>query len=97
PGIPPRILVVALVHTGHRRLLNPLSLGALFLIPATTTLLAWSNESHELIWRGLHVDHLQGLTRSHFTAGGWYSVQNTYLYVVVTATLALLVRAVGAA
>ncbi len=89
PGL---VLVVALSYVGRRHELSPLLLAGLFTIPATTLLLAFTNDGHELVWRGLRVEHA-GFTRTFFEAGPWYWVQNAYAQLVLLLAVGLLVRA----
>jgi len=89
PGL---VLVVALSYVGLRHRLTSLGSAGLFVVPATTLLLALGNEEHELVWRGLRVEH-GAFTRTYFEGGPWYWVQNVYAQLVLLLALALLVRA----
>ncbi len=89
PGL---VLLVALSYVGLRHRLTPLGSAGLFLVPATTVLLALSNDDHELVWRGLRIEH-GAFTRTFFEAGPWYWVQNVYAQLVLLLALALLARA----
>lgn len=89
PGL---VLIVALSYVGLRHRLTLLGGAALFVVPATTLLLAFSNEAHELVWRELRVEH-DGFTRTFFEAGPWYWVHNAYAQLVLLLAVALLVRA----
>lgn len=90
--VPGLVLVVALSYVGRRHFLSPLSLAGLFTVPATTLLLTFSNDAHELVWRGLRVEHTT-FTRTFFEAGPWYWVHNAYAQLVLLLAVGLLVQA----
>jgi signal transduction histidine kinase len=92
--VPGLVLLMVLAHTGRPRYLRPLPVGLILLLPAMTTLFAWTNARHELVWQDLHLDRSLGFTRTIFTAGPWYKLHNAYLYTLSAVTLALLVRTV---
>ncbi|HLA77893.1 MAG TPA: histidine kinase N-terminal 7TM domain-containing protein [Vicinamibacteria bacterium] len=92
-NIPGLVLVVALAYTGRERMLTPLRLGPLFVVPAITCLLAWTNPDHELIWRGISIDRTGGFTWTRFQSGPWYWAHNAYIYLLVVAAWALLFQA----
>jgi len=91
-NVPPLLLVLVLAYTGRGRLLNPLSVATLFILPAVTCVLAFTNASHELIWRNLRIDTSGAFTRTLFERGPWYWIHNAYLYLMVVASIALLAR-----
>ncbi len=91
---PPLVLLLTLTYTHHERSLTPLGMVLLFVIPATTCLLAWTNETHQLIWRNLSIDPSGNFTRTLFERGPWYWVQTAYTYLMLLPALALVARSV---
>src|SRR5690606_22508228 len=79
---PVLLLVTALLLSGMRRRLTRAGLLLLLVIPTITLVLAWTNQHHELIWRGLHIDALSPFTRTHFESGPWRWVSVIYLQIV---------------
>jgi PAS domain S-box-containing protein len=91
-SVPPLLLVLVLAYTGRGGLLSPLTVATGFALPAVTCVLAFSNPSHELIWRGLRIDTSGVFTRTLFERGPWYWIQNAYAYLLIATSVALLVR-----
>ncbi len=91
-NIPGLVLVVALAYTGRERILTPLRVALLFVVPAITCLLAWTNPGHELIWQGITIDRTAGFTWTRFRSGPWYWAHNAYIYLLVIAAWALLLQ-----
>src|SRR5262245_57545758 len=50
---PPLWAIMGLAYVGRREWLTPGRLAAFFIVPAITILLAFTNDSHHLLWRRL--------------------------------------------
>lgn len=87
------LLALALAHTGRHRFLTPFTWLLLLIMPATTLIFAWTNELHELIWRGVTLDRSAGFTRTIFTPGAWYWVSASYFLLLLAAAIIMLVVA----
>ncbi len=92
--VPPLTLLLALTYTGLRDRIGPLVSILLFYVPAMILLLAWTNDTHELIWRDLTIDPGGAFTRTFFERGPWYWVQVGYVYLLLLVSAGLLVRAI---
>ncbi len=87
------ILCLALNFTGRQRFLTRINLGLLFAIPVITLILAWTNEHHEWIWRGITLDVSGTFTRTFFARGAWYWVLAAYLILTLFSSAMLLLAA----
>lgn len=92
-NVPGLLLLVVLAYTGRERVVTPLRVALLFVVPAITCLLAWTNPSHQLIWGGITTDRQAGFTWTRFRPGPWYWVHNAYIYMLVATAIMLLARA----
>jgi len=92
PGIviaPVAYLVVALRYAGHDEWLSGRTYIALAIVPAITTVIAWTNPVHGLLWE--EVAMARTWNASVFTPvyGPWYWVNLGYLYLVTLVGLFL--------
>jgi len=86
-NVPVLLLAAVLAYRGKRQQLRPTTLAWLFVIPAITCVLAFTNDAHALIWRELRIDRGAGFTRTFFERGAWYWVHNGYVFLLVAAAL----------
>ncbi len=93
-AIPPLLLGLVLVQTGHQRLVTPFSRLAILIIPVITLTFAWTNELHELIWADRSLIPLGSLMAFHFTPGAWYWVHIVYTQAIALACYILLIRSI---
>jgi PAS domain S-box-containing protein len=93
-AIPPLLLGLVLVQTGHQRLVTPFSRLAILLIPVITLTFAWTNELHELIWADRSLIPLGSLMAFHFTPGAWYWVHIVYTQAIALVCYILLIRSI---
>lgn len=80
--IPPLWLILALQYTGRGewwRDRPQLQIGTA-VIPLITLLLAWTNETHGLIWRETSLVHLPNLANLKISYGAWFNVHLAYSY-----------------
>jgi PAS domain S-box-containing protein len=86
------LLIMIAYYTGRQTFLKPLNMMALFIIPAMTILLAWTNDLHGLIWQDLHLVAFGNLSLADFTRGGWYWVNVGYNGLMILSSMVLLAR-----
>jgi PAS domain S-box-containing protein len=91
-NVPLLVFIVAVAWAGRARWLAPPVLAPMLGVSLTTCLLALTNERHELIWRGLKVETAGALTRTQFDRGPWYWIHNTFIYLLLIAAIAVLIR-----
>lgn len=89
-ALPALLVVYVLQYTGHERYVNRYSLAGLSVVPVVTTLLAITNESHNLIWRAVHLDTSGSYTVLINDHGPGFWVFVAYAYVLVLVGLGLL-------
>jgi PAS domain S-box-containing protein len=92
--IPPLLLGLVLVYTGHQRLVTPFSRLAILIIPIITLTFAWTNDLHELIWAERSLVPLGNLLAFHFTPGAWYWVHIVYTQAIALVCYILLIRSI---
>jgi len=67
-------------YTGKSKLLSAPAMAAVFLIPAATLILNWTNEWHGLFYREVTVNDSGGVAVLALTKGEWYWVHIAYVY-----------------
>jgi PAS domain S-box-containing protein len=92
PFAPTTFLAFALQYTGRRTWLKPSRIGILCIIPAITTLLAWTNNLHGLLWRGYNFVPVNGMLAMEVDHGPWFWVQLFYAYTQVLLGSILILR-----
>jgi PAS domain S-box-containing protein len=90
--VPVAYAIFALQYTGHGEWSKPRLLALLFSVPIVTLLLAWTNESHHLIYSMFSVVSEYALSLPIFTWGAWAWVFLPYTYMLVLSGTALLVH-----
>jgi diguanylate cyclase (GGDEF)-like protein/PAS domain S-box-containing protein len=88
--IPTLFLVFALGFTRNEAWLTPRRLILIFIQPAFSLLLQWTNSYHHLIYRSLTVIEQNGSTVMEITRGPWYLVNVVYSYAVIGTGIFLL-------
>ncbi len=86
-------LAVTLVYTGYQRWLSPGRFAWLCIIPALTTLAAFTNEWHHLIWQDLTFVEYGGMLAFRalkYGVGFW--IAGVYLYAVIIIGALLVLR-----
>jgi len=71
----------AMGYSGRSRLLSRRRLVALAVIPLITLILAWSFESHSLIYRDYQFLRVDGILHLDITYGPWWWINAAYSYV----------------
>jgi signal transduction histidine kinase/DNA-binding response OmpR family regulator/HPt (histidine-containing phosphotransfer) domain-containing protein len=74
---------------------NRTFLITLHLIPAITLLLAWTNESHHLLWQSTRLLYANRLSYLHLGHGPWFWVFIGYSYLLLLASTLLLLRRIA--
>ena len=92
--VPPLLLGLVLVYTGHQRLVTPFSRLAILIIPVITLTFVWTNEFHDLIWADRSLIPLGNLLTFHFTPGAWYWVHVIYTQAIALVCYSLLIRSI---
>lgn len=88
--IPTLFLVFALGFTRNESWLTPRRLILIFIQPAISLLLQWTNSYHHLIYRSLNIIEQNGYTVMEITRGSWYLVNVVYSYTVIGTGIFLL-------
>lgn len=83
----------AAYYTGRERWIAGWRLLLLCVIPATTSLLMWANESLHLVWQRYSLVVHDSLTLIGNESGPWFFVHLFYSYVLMMVGLVLFVRA----
>lgn len=73
-------LLIAAHYYGFRKLLQPKYILLLLIIPFLTIILAWTNESHHLIWTAYGTERKWGLLVLNNSYGFWNWVHVIYSY-----------------
>jgi signal transduction histidine kinase/DNA-binding NarL/FixJ family response regulator len=81
------IAAFSLVYAGYQRWLNWRTVLLLAFIPATATLLAWTNEYHKLIWADAQILHRYGLALLSIRYGSFFWFYLVYNYAVAAFSL----------
>lgn len=65
----------------------------LWVVPATTQLLAWSNAGHQLMFRSVTFTPLGGtLALTNWEPGPWFLIHSAYSFLLIGVALAMMVR-----
>jgi hypothetical protein len=80
-------LFLVLTYTGKRDWLTARNIGLVFVIPAITLVLVWTNRYHELIWIDPTLKSTPYFSVLGFTPGVWWLINIVYaniLFIVAT-------------
>jgi signal transduction histidine kinase/DNA-binding response OmpR family regulator/HPt (histidine-containing phosphotransfer) domain-containing protein/PAS domain-containing protein len=88
--VPVLMLLFVLQYTGRMGMFPKRSWLALFIIPAITSLLGWTNSIHHLVERNLHLVQSGPLLVIASTNGPWFYVHAVYSYALLFACMILL-------
>lgn len=92
PFVPPAILAFCIRYTAHERRPAPWTLVAFLLVPVATTVLAWTNELHGLIWNRIEITPVGARSLLSLGYGGFFPVYVAVSYAYLLAALLLSVR-----
>lgn len=84
--------VFTVQYTGRRRWLQRVRLGLILVIPALTTLLAWTNDWHRLLWQEYMFVPVNRMLAMHVVHGPWFWVHAVYSYLLVLIGVSLIMR-----
>lgn len=73
-------LAFALGYSGRGAALKRWAMGAIYAIPLTTILFAFTNESHQLLWAEMGTERVGDTLLLDVTHGVWFSVHSGYAY-----------------
>jgi PAS domain S-box-containing protein len=85
--------VMALYYTGQGRWLTKRRLAMLLIVPAITVALAWTDQWHHLMRRGVHLDYSGPFPVIGKTFGPWFWIYSAYTYPLVLAACLIHIRA----
>jgi PAS domain S-box-containing protein len=80
------------LYTGRERWVTRRRLLLLLIVPAITTLLMWTNPSHNLVWVNYRPETIGEITIINSEAAIWFWVHSFYSYGLIVIGTALLVR-----
>jgi diguanylate cyclase (GGDEF)-like protein/PAS domain S-box-containing protein len=75
----------------HRFLTFNKWIPALWIIPAVTILLVWTNEGHNMVWTGYRIISTETANITVFSHGLWFWVFLTYTYMLIALSIFILV------
>jgi len=84
---PPLFFLFALSFSNMERFISTRNVILLFLIPAATILLAFTNSFHQLIWTGIHVNPVNYSVS--FQYGPFFWVLLVYVYLIMSSGILL--------
>lgn len=90
--LPVSFLLFALAYTGQDGLVTRRRIAGLFLVPAVTVVLVWTDGWHSLMWAENRVAVQDGLATMVATQGPWFWVALGYSYLLVLVGGVLLIR-----
>lgn len=90
----PMWLLFCAAYTRQDKLLGTGIRWLLWVIPAITLTLVWTNESHGLIWPDITPFYAGAGVQVVYSHGPWFWIQVAYSYTLMAAGYALLVRAI---
>ncbi|MBM4269648.1 MAG: PAS domain-containing protein [Deltaproteobacteria bacterium] len=85
-------LVFVAESTGRNAWIDRRMLGLLAIVPVLTVLAVVTSDFHELHWRDVTYELVNGVLRLRVHAGPWYYVFVTYSYAVYVVAFAMVVR-----
>ena len=83
---------LTLTYTGKRDWLTKRNIGLIFVIPAITLALAWTNQFHELVWTTPFLENNPAFSVLDFTPGAWWRVSMLYANSLLLISTALLIQ-----
>lgn len=81
--IPVFWLAFSLAYTGRENLLTPRNWLLLFIIPAITLIMVWTNEAHGLIWSETGTMKSGELILFDVEYGAWFKLAFAYFYILL--------------
>jgi len=90
--VPTGLFVFSIFYTKQQKWDNPKILASLAIIPLATLILAWTNDSHQLIWRNVSIVTQGSLTFMTKSYGAFFWVHGGYTYLILAASSFLIVR-----
>lgn len=94
PGIvsaPVFFISFCAAFTGWNYLLSVQKQALLWIIPALTFVLTFTNPYHHLIWKRVWIEHFDGMAFLGIESGGWLWLQAAYMHILLLAGLAFLI------
>ena len=91
-GLPATWLVFALKYTDHEKWLTRRNSTLLFIIPAVTLVMVWTNDIHHLMWNSIWLDTSVYPAVDAVTHGWWFWVSAAYAYILLLVGTLLIVK-----
>ncbi len=91
--IPVAWFITILQYTGKDKWLSRRNIFLLFIMPAVTTFLAWTNEWHHLIWKKIELTSFNSSSALLLTHGNFFWIHATYSYILLFLSIAFLLHA----
>ncbi len=88
-------LIFAVHYTDRGKWLSQRNLFLLAIIPLITVVLAFTTESHSLIWKDIQVYEAGNFSVLDVSYGFWFWVHSVYSYLLLAAGTLLILRSVG--
>ena len=82
-GLPATWLVFALKYTDHEKWLTRRNSILLFIIPAVTLVMVWTNDIHHLMWGSIWLDTSVYPAVDAVTHGIWFWISAAYAYILL--------------
>ncbi|MCQ6560985.1 histidine kinase N-terminal 7TM domain-containing diguanylate cyclase [Paenibacillus mendelii] len=90
PFLPPLNLLIIMHFLGMDRYLKRAWKMALFIMPAVTLALVWTNESHHLYYRSIGLREGTTMLKADLGIGPWYIIQGGYTFACMIGGVTLL-------
>ncbi|MEI7832769.1 MAG: histidine kinase N-terminal 7TM domain-containing protein [bacterium] len=85
----PLWLIISMIYLGHEELITRRNVILLFIIPAITVLLNWTNEYHHLSYAGVSIDSFMDTPFLKVSYGPWSKFFIVYSYGLCVAVVAI--------
>jgi len=90
--VPTAWLIFVLQYTDREKWLTPRNVAMLAIEPFITLTLAWTNESHHLMWSDIGLKTSGSLLVWDATYGAWHKIHSVYTYALLLFSMLLLAR-----
>ncbi len=88
--IPVLCLILIIDYTGFQYYVKRWVYGILFIIPAVTLILHYTNDWHHIFYKTVYMDYSSYFPMAYLEKGPWYLVHIAYSYLVMAACIILL-------
>ncbi len=92
--LPPLFFIFALQFVGRGNLLSPRQQRLLFILPALTVVMVFTNEWHNQFWYEYRIEMADGMVDLVLKESAWFWVHTVYSYLLTAGGILLLLRGV---